>query len=175
MGKMPPEADLSMMRLSPRNALSGNNLTARDAWSQLHGRDPRSKRKTEVEKAQQTTLLAWARDNLTDALTPAAVRRGRVASWRFDFGTWAGYTPMQLALAANEGGGGGASQSLPQKKVAAGAYLTWITGQSTTGVGQPFRWRFPYHSCSLGSVTSSFSTSPLPRRMREIEVKNHVC
>ena len=89
MGKMPPEADLSMMRLSPRNALSGNNLTARDAWSQLHGRDPCSKRKTELEKAQQTTLLSWARDNLTDALTPAEVRRGRVASWRFDFGTWA--------------------------------------------------------------------------------------
>ena len=66
-----------------------------------------SKQQTQTERAQQTTLLAWARSNLAaEALSPAEVRRGRVASWKLDFGIWKGYTPMQLALAAAEDGRG---------------------------------------------------------------------
>jgi hypothetical protein len=145
MGKMPAESDLAMMRLSPRSSLSGSNLTARDAWSQLHGRDPRSKKQTALEKQQQMTLLAWARTSMPDALTPATVRRGRVADWQLDFGMWKGFTPMRLALASSEVGGGSASRSLPANAVAAGAYLTWITGQAGPSSGQPFKWRFPSH------------------------------
>ena len=81
MGKRLPEADLAMLRLSPRSSLSGNNLIAHDAWSQLHGRDPRSKKQTVDEQAGQQTLLRWARTNMPDALAPGKVRRGRVASW----------------------------------------------------------------------------------------------
>ena len=143
MGKRLPEADLAMLRLSPRSSLSGNNLIARDAWSQLHGRDPRSKKQTVDEQAGQQTLLRWARTNMPDALAPGKVRRGRVASWTFDFGVWTGYTPMQLALAGAEGGGR-AARSLPQKDVPPGAYLTWISGLST-GAAAPFRWNFPFH------------------------------
>ena len=61
MGKRLLEHDLRMLRLSPRSSLSGAILAARDAWSQLHGRDPRSKQQTAAEKARQQTLLAWAR------------------------------------------------------------------------------------------------------------------
>ena len=46
MGKRPQESDMEMLRLGPRRLLSGAKLTARDAWSQLHGRDPRSKQQT---------------------------------------------------------------------------------------------------------------------------------
>ena len=144
MGKMPAESDLAMLRLSPLSSLSGTNLTARLAWDQLHGRDPRSKRQTATEKAQQTMLLSWARTNMPDALTPAAVRRGRVASWTLDFGVWKGHSPMQLALGAAVTGGGRAARSLPQTSVPAGAYLTWISGQDGGG-RQPFKWRFPTH------------------------------
>ena len=145
MGKMPAQSDLAMMRSSPRSSLSGPSLVARDAWSQLHGRDPRSKKQTAAEKQHQTTLLAWARTNMPDALTPATVRRGRVASWQFDFGTWKGYSPTKLALAASEVGCSGTSRSLPANAVAAGAYLTWITGQAGPSSGQAFKWRFPSH------------------------------
>ena len=67
MGKIPAESDLAMLRLSPRSSLSGANLTARDTWSQLHGRDPRSKKQTAVEKQSQQTLLAWARSHMACA------------------------------------------------------------------------------------------------------------
>jgi hypothetical protein len=144
MGKRLPEADLAMLRLSPRSSLSGSNLIARDAWSQLHGRDPRSKKQTVDEQAGQQTLLRWARTNMPDALAPGAVRRGRVANWTFDFGVWTGHTPMQLALAGAEGSGGAKTRLLPQRDVAPGAYLTWISGQST-GAAAPFRWNFPFH------------------------------
>ena len=51
LGKRPPEADMAMLKLTPRSSLSGANLIARDAWSQLHGRDPRSKQQTAAEQA----------------------------------------------------------------------------------------------------------------------------
>ena len=63
MGKRPPASDLAMLQLSPRESLSGATLKARDAWSQIHGRDPRSKQRTADEAAGQQTLLAWARTN----------------------------------------------------------------------------------------------------------------
>ena len=69
MGKRPPAEDMAMLRLSPRQSLSGASLAARDAWSQKHGRDPRSKQQTEAERLGQQTLLAWARSNLASALT----------------------------------------------------------------------------------------------------------
>jgi hypothetical protein len=143
MGKLPPEADMAMLRLSPRSSLTGNDLVSRDAWSQLHGRDPRSKQQTAVEQEGQQTLLSWARTSMPDALTPGSVRRGRIANWTFDFGVWTGFSPKQLARAGAEGGGGAAARSLPQRDVAPGAYLTWISGQSTGAA--PFRWNFPFH------------------------------
>ena len=100
MGKRPSASDLSLLQLSPRSSLSGATLKARDAWSQLHGRDPRSKRRTAEEAAGQQTLLAWARINMASALTPATVRRGRTNAWRIDFGrSWRGYG-VQAAQAA---------------------------------------------------------------------------
>jgi hypothetical protein len=102
MGKLPAERDLAMLQLSPRSSLRGTDLAARDAWSQLHGRDPRSKKQTAAEKESQQTLLAWARSNMAGALDPSAARRGRVSAWTIDFGgTWNGYSPPQLALAAS--------------------------------------------------------------------------
>ena len=91
MGKRPSVDDMAMLRLSPRSSLSGLDLKARDAWSQKHGRDPRSKQQTEAEKLAQQTLLSWARSNLLSALTPSAIRRGRTAAWQIDFGrSWRG-------------------------------------------------------------------------------------
>ena len=58
---LPPLPEAS--GVPPRSSLSGANLIARDAWSQLHGRDPRSKQQTAAEQAGQQTLLAWARTN----------------------------------------------------------------------------------------------------------------
>ena len=145
MGRIPPASDLAMMRLSPRTSLQGNDLNARDAWSQLHGRDPRSEQRTVTEKAQQqATLLAWARSNMSDALIPAVVRRGRVASWQLDFGVWKGFTPMQLTLAAAEAGCSAARKLPTEGRPAPGAYLTWITGQCDDKTN-PFKWRFPAH------------------------------
>jgi hypothetical protein len=99
LGKRPPEADMAMLKLTPRSSLSGTNLTARDAWSQLHGKDPRSKQQTAVEQAGQQTLLTWARTNLP--LAPATVRRGRVSSWKLTFGRWKTYQ-VQPATARDE-------------------------------------------------------------------------
>ena len=102
LGERPPEADMAMLKLTPRSSLSGTNLTARDAWSQLHGKDPRSKQQTAVEQAGQQTLLTWARTNLP--LAPATVRRGRVSSWKLTFGRWKTYSPRQLAMSGVAGG-----------------------------------------------------------------------
>ena len=73
---------------------------ARDAWSQLHARDPRSKELTAAEKSGQQTLLAWARTNTPDALTRSTAQRGRPESYRLHFGKWKGLTPLQLILLA---------------------------------------------------------------------------
>jgi len=45
-GKLPSAQDLAMLRSGPRGSLSGAALAARDAWSQQHARDPRSKQLT---------------------------------------------------------------------------------------------------------------------------------
>ena len=144
MGKRPSADDMAMLRLSPRSSLSGLDLKARDAWSQKHGRDPRSKQQTEAEKLAQQTLLSWARSNLLSALTPSAIRRGRTAAWQIDFGrSWRGYTPRKLALASAPG----AASTLPaDRSVPPGAFLLWLTGQAVLGRnGSPFKWRFPAH------------------------------
>ena len=128
MGKRPPETDMAMLRLSPRSSLIGANLKARDAWSQKHGRDPRSKQQTAAEKAGQETLLRWAAANMSNALTPAHVRRGRVKNYKIDFGsTWKDFSPLQLALSAAPRQAG--ARQLPTSGVPAGAFLTWITVQ----------------------------------------------
>ena len=99
MGKRPLEHDLAMLRMGPRTSLSGTNLAARDAWSQLHARDPRSKKQTAAQKLAQQTLLQWARSNMSNALAPATVRSGRVAEFKIDFGrNWVGHTPRALAM-----------------------------------------------------------------------------
>ena len=41
---------MAMLKLTPRSSLSGANLIARDAWSQLHGRDPRSKQQRKAQE-----------------------------------------------------------------------------------------------------------------------------
>ena len=64
--------------VAPRSSLSGSNLAVRDAWSQLHGRDPRSKKETAAEKQSKQTLLSWARSTIAGALDPSAARRGRI-------------------------------------------------------------------------------------------------
>ena len=120
LGKRPPESDMAMLKLSPRSSLSGANLIARDACSQLHGRDPRSKQQTPAEQAGQQTLLAWARTNLP--LEPATVRRGRVSSWRLNFGRFQGFTPRQLAMS---GAVGGSALPTQQAGPPPGAYLLW--------------------------------------------------
>lgn len=143
MGKLPAASDMAMLRLTPRSSLSGANLKARDAWSQLHGRDPRSKKQTAAEKEGQTTLLAWARTNMVGALAPSVVRRGRISEWKIDFGnTWRDHTPRQLALDAAVG----RMPRLPTpRNVPAGAFLAWITGQCQLSRSAPFKWRFPSH------------------------------
>ena len=102
LGKRPPETDMAMLKLTPRSSLSGTNLTARDAWSQLHGKDPRSKQQTAVEQAGQQTLLTWARTNLP--LAPATVRRGRVSSWKLTFGRWKTATTNPHGRKEKQGG-----------------------------------------------------------------------
>ena len=57
MGKLPNAHDLAMVRSGPRKGLRGTMLKARDAWSQLHARDPRSKQLTAAEARGQRTLL----------------------------------------------------------------------------------------------------------------------
>jgi hypothetical protein len=86
MGKLPAADSLAMLRMSNQVALTGADRKARNAWSQRHARDPRSKQRTEDEVAGQTTLLAWARSNISEALVRKTVRRGRVANWKLDFG-----------------------------------------------------------------------------------------
>ena len=144
LGKRPPETDMAMLKLTPRSSLSGTNLTARDAWSQLHGRDPRSKQQTAAEQVGQQTLLSWARTNLP--LEPATVRRGRVSSWKLTFGRWKGYTPRQLALSSAAGGAALPTQQQGgQGGTPPGPYLLWITGQHARNGKPAFKWSFPTH------------------------------
>ena len=74
-GQLPEAHDLAMLRSGPRHTLRGRTLEARDAWSQLHARDPRSKQLTDVEKRGQQTLLAWV---LTSKETVEAMTRSTV-------------------------------------------------------------------------------------------------
>ena len=143
MGKIPPASDMAMLKLSPRSSLSGANLKARDAWSQLHGRDPRSKKQTAAERAGQETLLAWARTNLPTATS--AVRRGKVASWKLDFGRWAGFSPRQLAFGSAAGTVVPEALAQRRRTVPAGAYLLWISGQTARSNKPSFKWSFPRH------------------------------
>ena len=137
MGKLPAADDLAMLRMSNESALTGADLAARKAWSQRHGRDPRSKLRTEDEVAGQTTLLAWAKSNLSDALVRKTVRRGRVANWKLDFGEWKGHTIVELVrlqpLDAKQQG----------RQVKAGAYVMRLMGSA--GQRNPFRWSFTRH------------------------------
>ena len=138
-GKLPDSHDLAMIRSGPRSELRGTFLAARDAWSQLHARDPRSKQLTAAEKSGQQTLLAWARTNTPDALTRSTAQRGRPESYRLHFGKWKGLTPLQLILLA-----AGPSRALTQAMTGAKAtthpadYLAWMFSSA-------FKMQFPYH------------------------------
>ena len=138
-GKLPEAKDLAMLRSGPRGSLRGVALAARDAWSQQHARDPRSKQLTAAEKTGQQTLLAWARTNTPDALSRSTAQRGRPESYRLHFGKWKGWTPLQLiSLAA------GPSRALTQAMTGAKAtthpadYLAWMFSSA-------FKMQFPYH------------------------------
>ena len=98
-GRLPDAHDIAMLRSGPRSSLRGLARDARDAWSQKHARDPRSKQLTDVEARGQQTLLTWARTNAAtvESLTRSTAQRGRPESYKLDFGkTWVGWTPRQL-------------------------------------------------------------------------------
>ena len=65
-GKLPSAQDLAMLRSGPRGSLSGAALAARDAWSQQHARDPRSKQLTASKQ------LKW-RYTAFNAVGPSAI------------------------------------------------------------------------------------------------------
>ena len=146
-GQLPEAHDLAMLRSGPRNTLSGRTLEARDAWSQLHARDPRSKQLTDVEKRGQQTLLAWVLTSkeTVEAMTRSTVQRGRPGDWKLDFGkSWVGWTPGQLlALAASSKSTQEAAMRDAQTKVPPGNYLAWFTNQTSSQ--DPFVFNFPRH------------------------------
>ena len=57
MGKALPESDLALLRLGPPSSLQGADKASRAAWSQLYGRDVRSKKQTAAQKEYKQTLL----------------------------------------------------------------------------------------------------------------------
>ena len=94
-----------MLRSGPRGSLTGVALAARDAWSQQHARDPRSKQLTAAEKTGQQTLLAWARTNTPDALSRSTAQRGRPEGYKLHFGgtaKWEGWTLRQMLTLATK-------------------------------------------------------------------------
>ena len=147
MGKLPDAHDLAMVRSGPRHLLNGSFLAARDAWSQLHARDPRSQQLTAAEKRGQQTLLAWARVNTPDALTRSTAQRGRPENYKLHFGgthQWEGWTPRQmLTLAAGASWVQNREMAAINAKVPPGNYLAWFTSQTTST--RPFVFNFPYH------------------------------
>ena len=94
-GRLPDAHDIAMLRSGPRSELRGLARDARDAWSQKHARDPRSKQLTDVEARGQQTLLTWARTNaatvesLTRSTAPSAAGR-KVTSWTSGRPGWDG-------------------------------------------------------------------------------------
>ena len=143
-GQLPEAHDLAMLRSGPRHTLNGRLLEARDAWSQLHARDPRSKQLTDVEKRGQQTLLAWVRTSkeTVETMTRSTVQRGRPGAWKLDFGhSWVGWTPGQLlALAASSKSTQEAAMRDAQTNVPPGNYLAWFTDQTTSQ--DPFVFNF---------------------------------
>lgn len=144
-GQLPEAHDLAMLRSGPRHTLRGTTLAARDAWSQLHARDPRSKQLTDVEKRGQQTLLAWVRNNkeTVEAMTRSTVQRGRPADYKLDFGkSWRGWTPGQLlALAASSKSAQQQAMNDARTTVPPGNYLAWFTNQTSSQ--DPFVFNFP--------------------------------
>jgi hypothetical protein len=61
--------------------------------------------RTEAETIGQQTLLARARDNMSEALARKTVRCGRVQSWKLDFGEWRGHSPRELVALATPAAG----------------------------------------------------------------------
>jgi|ETNmetMinimDraft_29_1059903.scaffolds.fasta_scaffold04852_2 hypothetical protein len=139
LGKLPEAHDLAMLRSGPRSGLKGTFLKARDAWSQLHARDPRSQQLTAAEKSGQQTLLAWARINTPDALTHSTAQRGRPESYKLHFGKWRGYTPLQLiTLAAGPTWSREQAMRDARATVPPAEYLVWMFSSD-------FKFNFPYH------------------------------
>ena len=145
LGKLPETHDMAMLRSGPRASIRGAFLAARDAWSQLHARDPRSKQLTAAEARGQQTLLKWARSNIPDALTRSAVQRGRPPNYTLHFGEWKGWSIRQLvALAYKSYGEQQTAMQHAKAKVPPGDYVLWLSGQTGTATSK-FRFIFPLH------------------------------
>ena len=164
-GRLPDAHDIAMLRSGPRHLLSGTALAARDAWSQLHARDPRSKQLTDVEARGQQTLLTWARTNAAtvQALTRSTAQRGRPESYKLDFGkSWVGWTPRQLlALAAGSSSVRERAMKAAKTKVPPGNYVAWLTNQ--TPIENPFAIKFPrnfYTYLALRELENEVSPNP---------------
>tara|TARA_B100000787_G_scaffold147953_1_gene119214 strand:+ start:172 stop:900 length:729 start_codon:yes stop_codon:yes gene_type:complete len=149
-GRLPDAHDIAMLRSGPRSELRGLARDARDAWSQKHARDPRSKQLTDVEARGQQTLLTWARTNAAtvEALTRSTAQRGRPESYKVDFGTtWVGWTPRQL-LALEAGSSSARERAMKEQntKNTPGNYVAWLTNQTwTPSDKKPFDFKFPRH------------------------------
>ena len=146
-GKLPSAQDLAMLRSGPRGSLSGAALAARDAWSQQHARDPRSKQLTAAEKTGQQTLLAWARTNTPDALSRSTAQRGRPENYKLHFGgpaKWEGWTLRQMLTLATK------TKTVQERAMATikatvppGNHLAWFTNQTPST--KPFVFDFRNH------------------------------
>ena len=164
-GRLPDAHDIAMLRSGPRHLLSGTALAARDAWSQLHARDPRSKQLTDVEARGQQTLLTWARTNAAtvQALTRSTAQRGRPESYKLDFGkSWVGWTPRQLlALAAGSSSVRDRAMKAARTQVPPGNYVAWLTNQTPSE--NPFAIKFPrnfYTYLALRELENEVSPNP---------------
>jgi len=181
LGKLPEAHDMAMLRSGPRASLRGTHLAARDAWSQLHGRDPRSKQLTAAEAHGQQTLLRGARSNISDALTRSAVQRGRPPNYTLHFGEWKGWSIRELvALASKSCGEQQTAMQRAKAKVPPGDYVLWLSsqkGNTTTG----FHFNFPYHfylylslreldreACVVKRHSGEQVALQLPSRVREL-------
>ena len=174
LGKLPEAHDMAMLRSGPRAGLQGTHRTARDAWSQLHARDPRSKQLTAAEALGQQTLLKWARSNISDALTRSAVQRGRPPNYTLHFGEWKGWSIRQLvALASKSYGEQQTAMQRAKAKVPPGDYVLWLSGQKGNATTE-FRFIYPYHFYLYLSLRELDSEACVVKRSSGEQVALHL-
>ena len=148
-GKLPEAHDLAILRAGPRHQLTGLALAARDAWSQLHARDPRSNQLTAAEARGQQTLLTWVRTNraTVEALTRSTGQCGRPEYYKLHFGQkkdWEGWMLRQLLTLAAGNSSGVRERAMKAigAQVPPGNYLAWLTDQTPST--RKFTFNLPY-------------------------------